>query len=121
MEIEASKNKDNIYLVKLSGDMDLGSSTQLKDLVMKMIKNRIERVILSLEKVDTVNSAGIGALIYISSTLKKLDYPLVVIVPEGRVMQALEVTRLKSYFTIASSLKEALSLAAASGTKTAER
>ena len=111
MEIKVSKNTDDIYLVELSGALDLYSSEQLKDLVMKMIEKKAERFIMSLGEVDRVNSSGIGALIFVSSTLKKLKCPLVIIVPEGPVMNALEITRLKGYFTIASNLKEAIALA----------
>ena len=110
MKIKIKKNKDNIHVVELSGAMDLYSSNQLKDLVMGMIKNKIERFIINLQKVNSVNSAGLGALVNVFSTLKKLNCPLVIIVQKGPVMQALEVTRLKSYFTIAPSLKEALPL-----------
>ena len=113
MKIKVHKNSDDIYLVELFGDMDLYSSNQLKDLVMKMIKNKAERFIINLTEVNNVNSAGIGALIYISSTLKKLNCPLIFVVKEGPVLNALEVTRLKGYFSIVSSLKEAMPLAAA--------
>ena len=113
MDIKIRKNKSNVYLMELSGSIDLHSSDQLKDLVMKMIKNKVERFIISLKDIETVNSSGIGALSYVSSTLKKLNCPLVIIVPEGPALQALEVTRLKGYFTIASSLEEAVPLATA--------
>ena len=111
MEINIRKNDDDIYLVELSGTMDLYSSGQLKETIMKLIEQKVERLIISLKGVDNVNSLGIGALIYVSSTLKKLNCPLVIVVPEGPVMQALEITRLKSYFTIATSLKEAIDIA----------
>ena len=110
MEAKVLKNADDIYLIELSGTMDLYSSNQLKELIMKMLNNKIQRFIISLKGVKIVNSAGIGALIYISSTLKKMNCPLVIIVPEGPVMNALELTRIKSYFAIASSLEEAISL-----------
>ena len=97
--------------MEFSGAMDLFSSNQLKDAVMKAIQGKVERFIMNLHGVTSVNSAGIGALIAVSSTLKKLKCPLVVIAPEGPVMQALEVTRLKGYFIIAGSLEEALFLA----------
>ena len=108
MEIKIRKNAENIHLVELSGALDLYSSEQLKQLFMKMIENKVERFFISLKEVNSINSSGIGALIFISSTLKKLNSSLIMIVPEGPVMNALEVTRLKSYFTIAPSLKEAL-------------
>ena len=111
MEINIRKNDDDIFLVELSGIMDLNSSGQLKDLVIKLIEKKVERLIINLKEVVNVNSSGIGALIYISSTLKKLNCPLIIVVPDGPVLQALEITRLKSYFTIARSLKEAMALA----------
>jgi len=112
MEIKLSRNNDDMYLLELSGSLDLYSANQLKDLVMKIISKKAERFIIDLSKVDNVNSSGIGALIFVSSTLKKLQCPLVIIVSEGPVLTALEVTRLKNYFSIAPSLKEALSMAA---------
>jgi len=109
MKIRVHKNSDNIYLVELLGALDLYSSNQLKDLAMKVIRHKVERFIIDLNKVDHINSSGIGALIYVFSTLKKLNCPFVIIASEGPVMQALEVTRLKGYFTIVPSLKDALS------------
>jgi len=108
MEIEIRKNDADIHLLELSGALDLYGAEQLKQLFMRMIENKVERFFISLREVDFINSSGIGALIFISSTLKKLNGSLVFIVPEGPVLNALEITRLKSYFTIAPSLKEAL-------------
>ena len=108
MEIEIRKNDADIHLLELSGALDLYGAEQLKQLFMRMIENKVERFFISLREVDSINSSGIGALIFMSSTLKKLNGSLVFIVPEGPVLNALEITRLKSYFTIAPSLKEAL-------------
>ena len=112
MEIKILKNDESIYLMELVGAMDLYGSNQLRELFMKMLENKIEHFIISLKEVDSMNSAGIGALIFVSSTLKKMKCPLVIIAPEGPALQALELTRLKSYFNIVSTLKDALVLAA---------
>ena len=110
MEIKIKKNSGGIHLVELSGALDLYSSNQLKEILIKMIENKVERFIFDLKNVDSINSEGVGALIYASSTLKKFNYPLVIIVPEGPTMQALEATRVKSYFTIVPTLKGAITL-----------
>jgi anti-anti-sigma factor len=112
MEIKIRKNDNNVYLLELSGTMDLNSAEQLKGLVMKIVVNKAERLIIDLKSVDKINSASIGALIYISSTLKKINCPFIIIATEGPALDALEATRLKSYFLIAQSLKEALALPA---------
>ncbi|MCL2231684.1 MAG: STAS domain-containing protein [Treponema sp.] len=110
MELKISKNGDDIYRIELSGAMDLYNSNQLKDSVMNIIKGKVESFVINLNNVDSINSAGIGALVSVASTLKKLKCPLVMVIPEGPVTQALEITRLRGYFTIAASFKEALLL-----------
>jgi len=113
MEIKVQKNNDDIYLLELSGSLDLYSSTQLKELFMKIIESRIARMIINLKDVHSINSAGIGALINISSTTRKLSCPLIVIIPDGPILQVLEAARLRHYFNIVPSMKDAVSLAAA--------
>ena len=113
MDIRLSKNNEGVFLLELSGNLNLCSSDQLKNYLMKKIQNGVDSLIISLEKVTAINSAGIGALVNIFSTLKKLNCSMVMIVSGGPVMEALEVTRLCNYFTIAGSLKEAVALASA--------
>ena len=110
METKISKNDDDVYLVDLSGALDLYSANELKELVIRMIEKKAEKFVINLKNVDSINSAGIGALIYVSSTLKKLSCPLVIIAPEGPALQALELTRLTGYFRIVPTLKEAAAL-----------
>ena len=112
MDIKVKKNDNDVYLVQLKGSLDLYSSHKLKDLLMKMVENKAERFIISMLDVNSINSSGIGALIYIFSTLKKLNNPLIILATDGPVLQALEITRLKNYFNIVGTLKEALALAA---------
>ena len=115
MEIKVQKDSNDIYLVELSGSLDLYSSNQLKELIMKLIESRIECIIINLTDTDAINSSGIGALIYVSSTLRKLNCPLILVMPEGPIVQILEATRLRIYFTVVPTVKEALVLAAAAG------
>jgi len=110
MKISVSKNDDGIYLLKVSGIMDMYTSNQLKDCVMKIIKSNVERLVIDLDGIRSVDSSGIGALISVVSTLKKLNCPLVIVALSGPVIQALEATSLKGYFTIVPSVKEALSI-----------
>jgi anti-sigma B factor antagonist len=114
MEIRISQNEDGVYFLELVGDLDLYNSTQLKDQVIRLIGEKITHFVISLDEVERINSSGIGALIYIFSTLKKLNCRLIILASEGGpVLHALEITRLRGYFTIARSMEEAISLIAA--------
>jgi anti-sigma B factor antagonist len=110
MAIKVLKNDENIYIVELQGELDLFSSNMLKELVMKMIEQKIERFIIDLKKVNTINSAGLGALVYVSSTARKMNFAYAFANINDAVKKAIEVTKLASYFPIAPTLKEAVEL-----------
>ena len=72
MELKIRKNGD-VYIIDVNGEMDLYNSYKLKELVMKMIEKNVKIFIINLEQVDYIDSSGIGALIYICSTIKKMN------------------------------------------------
>ena len=108
MEIRVLKDKNEIYILELHGSFDLYSSEQFKKLVMRLIEHKIERLILDLKDVDIVNSSGIGALVNIASTIKKLNLVLAIANVRGLVRKAMNVTRLSRLLPITSTLKEAV-------------
>ena len=75
---------------------------------MKMLEKKVERFIINLENVDYIDSSGIGALIYICSTIKKMSLKLVITNIHGSVKKVIELTKLMGYFPIAQTIDEAL-------------
>jgi anti-sigma B factor antagonist len=110
MEIRILKNQDNIYLIELRGNLDLYYSNQLKETIISLIKKKGDRFIIDMQKVETINSSGIGALIYISSTVRKMNIRLAIAKINDSVKKAMELSKLSGYFKIAGSLREALDL-----------
>ena len=108
MEIKVLKNREDIFILELHGSLDLYSSTQLKDLVMKLIEGKTEGIIIDLKEVDKVKSAGMGALISISSTLKKINCALAIANTCDTVKKAMEAARLSVYLPIVPTLREAV-------------
>ena len=108
MDIRVYRNEDEIYILELRGNFDLYSSTRIKDMVMKIIENKIEGLILDLKAVDAINTDGIGALINISSTLRKLNYALAITNISEVVSKTMEVTKLKGYLPITPTLRDAI-------------
>ncbi|HUW39589.1 MAG TPA: anti-sigma factor antagonist [Rectinemataceae bacterium] len=107
MELKIRKNGEN-YIIDVNGEMDLYNSYKLKELVMKMLEKKVERFIINLENVDYIDSSGIGALIYICSTIKKMSLKLVITNIHGSVKKVIELTKLMGYFPIAQNIDEAL-------------
>ena len=107
MELKIRKNGE-IYIIDVNGEMDLYNSYKLKELVIKMIEKNVKLFVINLEQVDYIDSSGIGALIYICSTIKKMNLKLAISNIHGSVKKVIELTKLMSYFPIANSVDEAL-------------
>ncbi|RKX75060.1 MAG: anti-sigma F factor antagonist [Spirochaetes bacterium] len=107
MELKIRKSSD-IYIIDVNGEMDLYNSYKLKELVMKMLEKKIQKFIINLENVDYIDSSGIGALIYICSTIKKLSLKLLITNVRGSVKKVIELTKLMGYFPISGSVIEAV-------------
>jgi anti-sigma B factor antagonist len=107
MELKIRKNGIN-YIIDVNGEMDLYNSYKLKELVMKMLEKRVRRFIINLENVDYIDSSGIGALIYICSTIKKMNLRLIITNIHGSVKKVIELTKLMGYFPITNSIEEAI-------------
>jgi anti-sigma B factor antagonist len=107
LELKIRKN-DNIYIVDVNGEMDLYNSYKLKELIMKMLEKKVTRFIINMENVEYIDSSGIGALIYICSTIKKMNLLLMITNVKGSVKKVIELTKLMGYFPIKPSLNEAV-------------
>ena len=107
MELKIRKNGE-VYIIDVNGEMDLYNSYKLKELVMKMLEKNVHSFIINLEQVDYIDSSGIGALIYISSTIKKMNLKLAITNIHGSVKKVIELTKLMGYFPITNSIEEAL-------------
>lgn len=107
MELKIRKNED-IYIIDVNGEMDLYNSYKLKELIMKMLEKKIEKFIINLDKVDYIDSSGIGAIIYICSTIKKMNLKLKIANIHGSVKKVIELTKLMSYFPIANTTEDAI-------------
>lgn len=107
MELKIRKNKD-VYIVDISGEMDLYNSHKLKELITKMLERQVKYIILNLEEVEYIDSSGIGALIYICSAVKRKNTRLYITNIHGSVKKVIELTKLMGFFPITHSLEEAL-------------
>ncbi|MDR1288461.1 MAG: STAS domain-containing protein [Treponema sp.] len=98
-----------VYIIDLRGEMSLFDSNRLKEVVMKMIEKKVERLIINVKDVKTIDSSGIGALIFISSTFKKMNLELAIANVHGAVSTVLEKTKLSGYFPLYEKIGDAIS------------
>lgn len=107
MELKIRKNND-VYIIDVLGEMDLYNSYKIKELVMKMVEKSVQKFCINMEQVDYIDSSGVGALIYINSTLKNLGRKLVISNVHGSVKKVIELTKLVGFFPLSNSVEEAV-------------
>jgi len=107
MEIGFRKYKE-VYIVDVKGDMDLYNAHELKSVVNRLIERNISKVVINLEKVDYIDSSGIGALIHIFTSVKRNGYHLRITNVHGSVAKVIRLTKLMGYFPIVDEVKTAL-------------
>lgn len=107
MELKIRKHTET-YIIDVNGEMDLYNSYKLKELVMKMLEKKVDQFVINMEAVDYIDSSGIGALIFICSTIKKMNLKLFISNVHGSVKKVIELTKLMGYFPMAATVEEAL-------------
>jgi len=109
MELKIRKRSNN-YIIDIRGEMDLYNAFKLKEMVNRMLEKKAERFIINLESVESIDSSGIGALLSICSTIRKMELKLIITNIHGSLNKVIELTNLLGSFPVTDSVDEAIQL-----------
>jgi anti-sigma B factor antagonist len=90
----------DVTVVEVSGRMIGGEETSLLRERIKWLFHSTTNVILNLSGITFIDSAGLGVLVSMWTSSKSVGRALKLASVQGKVKQALEVTRLNSIFEI---------------------
>ena len=94
-----------VYIIDISGEMDLYNSHQLIDVVHKMMKSDIRYYVLNLENLEYIDSCGIGVIIHVFSETKQEKRHIRIASINGPVKKVIELTKLVGYLPIVESVE----------------
>ena len=101
MQITSYIKNDNIFIVKLSGEVDLYNANKLKDNIFTHLRNSTARkVIINLDEVTYIDSTGIGTLISVKQMISGVNGELRLIHVTNSVKKIFELTKLNMLFKI---------------------
>ena len=102
MSIQASTRVvDGIAIVDLSGQLRLGEGTgKVRDVVQQLLKDGYRKILLNLNGVVHIDSAGIGELMMNYTTLKNAGGELKLMNLHKSVRNLLQITRLFTLFDV---------------------
>jgi anti-sigma B factor antagonist len=97
-------------IIDIIGMLDLYSSNQLMEFFQKMVSKNVNEFIISLGRVDYIDSSGIGALISIYSTTQQNNLKFCIINMSEASQKVIGLTRLTDFFPSATNLDAAILL-----------
>jgi anti-anti-sigma factor len=94
LEVSAQE-ADGIQFVQVNGRLTIGEPSEvLNDFVQKLIKEGARKIIVNLNDIPQIDSSGISVLVKLSISLARQGGALHLVTGQGRVRDALTVTRL---------------------------
>ncbi len=100
MEINIKELENNICIINIDGEIDIHTSSDLKDELMNHIDLGVKYIVMNLGQVSYIDSSGIGVFISTLATLKKLGGKILIINITEAVKKVFELTKLTNFFQI---------------------
>ena len=98
-----------VSVLDLSGKITIGEGDViLRDTVIELLDAGNEYILLNLEKVGYMDSAGIGELVACYKRAKEKNGTVKLLNPSGKVYDLLQLTKLEEVFDTYKDEKEAL-------------
>ena len=77
MDIKLDVTSPTAAKVFVEGDVDMHTSTQLREILMDAIQKKMTQITVDLTKVGFMDSSGIATLVEVLQELRKIDGKLV--------------------------------------------
>ena len=106
MDIIAEKLKD-VCVLKLNGQLDSKTSLELEDEILKIFTSDCFKIILDLENIDYVSSAGLRVLKK-AKVLKESSCDVIACSAADYVQELFEISGIDAYIPIVSNKEDAL-------------
>ena len=92
------RQKDNFSIIELNGSLDIYTSVELKDFIENNINSGNNQVIINMEKLNYIDSSGIGMLIKQMNYLQDSDGELYLTSMKPQIEKVLKVSGLTTFF-----------------------
>ncbi len=103
------RNVGHVAVVDLSGKITIGEGdVVLREKVNELLDGGTQHILLNLEKVSYMDSAGIGELVACYKRAKEKNGTVKLLNPSGKVYDLLQLTKLEEVFETFADEGEAL-------------
>lgn len=107
MDIKINNASSELSIVIPEGEIDMGSSGELRQVLQKIIKNKTNVIIISLEDASYIDSSGIATIIEALKKIEKYNGKLRLVINTNKIWNVFKLARLDMVFKIYESIEEA--------------
>jgi len=108
LEIQ-QREREGVIILDLAGRITVGSeATSLREKVNELAASGFKNLVLNLEKVDYIDSTGLGALVICSTSLRKAGGNVKLLNLNRRNIELLVMTKLATVFDLFSDEQDAV-------------
>jgi anti-sigma B factor antagonist len=105
----STRQIDNVTIVDVTGDITLYSSPEVRKILLDLIKQKhVPRVVVNLEKVPYIDSAGVASLVEGLKLSRDMKSGFALYGLSRSTREVLELTRLLKVFEVHNTEEEAL-------------
>jgi anti-sigma B factor antagonist len=108
MDIQKRLEGD-VAVLSLEGRLDLTSASSLKEASKEVLTGSSKKVVLNMDKVDFINSSGLGALVSILKEVRNSQGSMRLTNLAPYVKEIFDITQLTNIFEIFPDEKQAIS------------
>lgn len=106
--------QDNMVILRLAGELDFHTSTELRMALEEVLSDDFGALLINLDKLSLIDSSGIGMLLLAAKEMEKKKGKTI-LVAHRFVWELLHITKLTGFFERAADEKEARTIASKAG------
>jgi len=93
-------SKDGIEIVDVEGEIDVYTAPRLRELLIELVNNGFHQLIVNMEKVEFLDSTGLGVLVGGLKRVRAHDGSLDLVCTQERILKIFRITGLTKVFGI---------------------
>lgn len=95
------REHDTVTIVDLDGNLTIGGGdVMLRDVTVRLLRSDRKQILLNMEGVPYMDSAGIGEMVACSKLARDRDATVKLLRPNHKVREMLRITRFEELFEI---------------------
>jgi len=102
------ENNNEVEIFNVKGSLDSNTSSELEAKIYTALESGQRKLIINLEKLEYISSAGLRVMLKTTKDLKRLDGNIVLCSLQDYVREVFEIAGFDGYMNIEKNLEEAM-------------